>query len=176
MRLNPWAVGGGLLALLVLASKSKAALAPSGGTLWSSENDLDALASMLITETGFARNKNEMAQIVFVALNRSRNHGKPVRDIVVPSQRNPVWNSGSVYKSRFEAAENDPRWDAARKFTQDVLAGAYRNLGATAFVHPSGMPTPPCSSGRVATNTIFGQKCLPGWAVGGRVVGGAMFA
>jgi hypothetical protein len=170
-----WWLAGGAAALLLLASRSKAALAPSG-TYWSSEKDLDALASMLITETGFARDKNEMAQIVFVALNRSRNHGKPVRDIVAPSQRAPVWNSGSVYKSRFEAAENDPRWSDARKFAQDVLAGAYRNLGATAFVHPSGMPVPPCSSSRVATNTIAGTRCLPGWAVGGRVIGGAMFA
>lgn len=181
MRLNPWAVGGGLLALLVLSSRSKAALAPSGGTFWSSEQDLDALASMLIVETGFVRDKNEMAQIVFVALNRSRNHGKPVRDIVAPWQRNPLWNSGADYKRLFEAARNNARWDAARDFAQAVLTGAYKNLGATAFVHPGRMPVPPCAACTpkrclVATSTSAGTKCIPDWAVNGRVIGGAMFA
>lgn len=173
-----WAVGGGLaaLGLLLLASRSKAALAPSGGSFWQSEQDLDALADMLVVETGGVRDKNEMAQIVFAALNRSRNYGKSVRDIVAPWQRNPLWNSGADYKRLFEAARDSPRWSQARAFAEDVLAGTYRNLGATAFVHPGRMPTPPCSSRRVATSTFAGTRCLPGWAVGGRVVGGAMFA
>lgn len=179
-RLNPWAVGGGLLALLVLASKSKAALAPSG-TLWSSEEDLDALASMLVAETGFVRDRNEMAQILFVALNRSRNYGKPLRDIVAPWQRSPLWNSGAEYKRLFEGAREKPQWDAARRFAQDVLAGEYKNLGTTAFIHPGRMPVPPCAPCTekrclVPTNTIAGERCIPKWAVGGRVVGGAMFA
>jgi len=173
-----WAVGGGLaiLGLLVLASRSKATLAPPGNVVWASEADLDALANMLIAETSFARNKNEMAQIVFVALNRSRDYGKAVQDIVSPAQRSPTWNSGADYKRLFESARTNPRWNAARGFSENVLAGAYQNLGATAFVHPAAMSTPPCSSNRVATSTFAGTRCLPSWAVGGRVVGGAMFA
>jgi hypothetical protein len=57
-----------------------------------------------------------------------------------------------------------------------VLAGAYSNLGMTKFVHPGGMPTPPCSSGRVSMSTSEGRRCVPEWIRGGKRVGGALFA
>jgi len=143
----------------------------------SPEDDTDALTRMLITETDFARNTTEMAQIVYVAINRARKWGVDITDVVNPSGSGvPVaWNRGSAYRTRFDNAKNNPRWAAARVFVQKVQAGSYANYGATSFVHPSGMPKPPCSSG-VATSTFAGDRCIPTWAVNGRVVGGAMFA
>jgi hypothetical protein len=174
--MNPWVIGGGAAVLLLLFSKKAEAALPVDDRD-EPGRDLDALADMLITETGFNRDKNEMAQIVWVAANRSRKYRKPIYNIVDPGGRFPAWNAGPVYRQRFEAAQANSRWDAARAFAKSVLSGAYRNLGHSAFVHPGGMPTPPCSSNRVATSTgYYGMRCLPQWAVGGQVVGGALFA
>jgi hypothetical protein len=175
--MNPWVIGGGAALLLLLATRGAKAALPGYDERDTEERDLDALADMLITETGFNRDRSEMAQIVFVAVNRARKYRKPIYSIVDPSGRAPAWNAGAPYRQRFEAAQSNSRWGAARAFAQDVLSGAYRNMGHSAFVHPGGMPTPPCSSTRVATNTgYYGIRCLPQWAVGGKVVGGAMFA
>lgn len=143
----------------------------------SPEDDTDALTRMLITETDFSRQTIEMAQIVYVALNRARKWGVDASDVVSPSGSGvPVaWNRDSGYRTRFDNAKSNPRWVSARAFVKKVQAGAYANYGMTAFVHPSGMPVPPCSKG-VSTSTVAGQRCLPTWAVNGRVVGGAMFA
>jgi len=135
---------------------------------------LDALTNMLLAETDFARDKQEMAQILFVALNRAKQHSSSVVDIVTPPGK-PTWNSGATYRERFNSAEQSSRWAAARVFVQQVLTGAYGNQGYTSFLHPSGMPTPPCSGALVSSQTAAGARCLPSWAIGGRVVGGAMF-
>lgn len=139
------------------------------------EDDTDALTRMLLAETDFASTSNEMAQIVYVALNRAKKWGTTPANVVTPPGRPGVWNTGSVYSQRFYAASGSSKWAAARAFVQQVQAGAYANVGATSFVHPGGMPTPPCSDTRVSTSTIAGQRCLPQWAVGGQVVGKAMF-
>lgn len=45
------------------------------------------------------------------------------------------------------------------------------------FVHPSGMPKPPCGKNRIASSTFAGERCLPAWALqNSKVVGGALFA
>ena len=168
------ALAGGIaatLALLLVTRRARAALPSPGGL-----GDLDALTRMLIAETGFARDEDEMAQIVFVALNRADRYGKTVAEIVDPSGRSPTWNMGERYLERFEDAPRNPRWDAAQGFVSEVLGGGYRNLGATSFVHPGGMPEPPCSGDRIATSTEYGERCLPPWIVEGTLVGGALFA
>jgi hypothetical protein len=144
--------------------------------------DLDALANMLIAETGFNRNRAEMAQIVYIALNRSKKWGDPISRIVAPGYSGATvpWNAKGVpYRVRFNEADVDPRWEAAREFAASVMdnASGYRNLGLTSFLHPGGMPTPPCSSGRSAVSTAVGTRCLPSkYASGAKTVGGALFA
>lgn len=139
------------------------------------DRDLDALASMLITETGFVHPKREMAQIVFVAINRAAKHHQTLEAVVTPPSQ---WSVGDDrYKAIFARAPHDPNWNAAREFAAQVVAGqsGYDNEHLMGFVHPSGMPHPPCASNRVATDTIAGERCLPEWAINGRVIGKAMF-
>ncbi len=171
---------GGLAAagVLLLTTRAKAA---TGGFFQSGRDaDLDALASMLISETSFAHGKDEMAQILNVAINRSRAWGVPIPKVVAgpsPAPGRNAWNGSATYKALFARAPNHARWFQARAFAQEVLDGAYPNIGAMAFIHPGGMPTPPCSgSNRVEAATIAGQRCIPPWSVGGRVVGKGMFA
>lgn len=141
------------------------------------EQDIDALTRMLIAETGFTRSRSEMAQIVFVAVNRARRYGLSASQVVDPRRSAfPTWNTGSAYRRRFDDADNNSRWGSARSFVQQVLAGAYSNLGMTKFIHPAAMPTPPCSSTRVAMSTTAGTRCVPEWIRGGKTVGGALFA
>ena len=139
--------------------------------------DVDALARMLIAETSFARDPAEMAQIVWVAINRASTQGRTLRGVVTPPGM-PVWNGGSAYAARFAAASQSPRFEAAKTFVLEVLAGKRPNLIGTrrSFVHPSGMPTPPCADNRVVVGTNAGTRCLPSWVLGGKQVGGALFA
>lgn len=168
---HQWLLGGAVvLGVLLLGTTAKAVFDRDDH-----EADLDALARMLIAETGFTSAKNEMAQIVFVAVNRARRNGKTLREVVTPPGT-PTWNTGALYRKRFVEATQNPRFSAARAFVQDVLDGAYVNSGATSFIHPAGMPTPPCSSNRVEASTIAGVRCIPDWITKGRVVGSAMFA
>lgn len=155
------------MVVLFLLSKK-----PAGSV---TDSDLDALTKMLIAETGFDRGEQEMAQIVFVALNRAKKYKTTAANIVSPPGRPVVWNTGALYRQRFEAARSNKRWAAAQAFIMQVLAGAYRNLGATMFIHPGAMPAPPCADNRVAASTVAGSRCIPEWSVGSRVVGGAMF-
>lgn len=161
-----WLLGGGAAVLVILLLRSSR----------NPDTDTDALTQMLIAETDFASITAEMAQIVFVALNRARKWGVSPATVVTPPGRPGVWNTGEVYSRRFYAAKSSPRWEQARAFVKLVQSGAYANDGAMAFVHPAGMPMPPCGSNRVAANTIAGERCLPTWALGGQVVGKAMFA
>lgn len=162
-----WLFAGGA-ALLVTLLFRKATHTP--------EDDTDALTRMLYAETGFVSSTGEMAQIVYVALNRAQKWGVDPSAVVTPPGGPGVWNTGPVYRQRFEAAKSSSKWAQGRAFVQLVQGGAYANNGAMSFVHPGGMPTPPCANNRVSTNTIAGQRCLPQWAVGGQVVGKAMFA
>lgn len=175
-RNNRWLlVGAGAFAGLLLLSSSKTV--STGGEIDASEADLDNLARMIIAETSFSRDKMEMAQIVWVAINRARGRGKTLSQVVIPPG-DPVWNTGSVYASRFNSAASSPRFLEARAFVSQVLAGEWPNLigGRRMFVHPSGMPTPPCAANRKESSTSSGQRCLPEWVLNGKQVGGALFA
>jgi hypothetical protein len=186
--MNPWLIGGGAIAVLLLATqRASAAVMPTPGR--SRDRDLDALADLLITETSFRLPKDEMAQIVWIAVNRSKRQNRPIWAVVAPgfaplgscprtkTTRCLAWNpKGVIYRKRFENARSNPNWVAARTFAASVLAGSYRNRGFTAFVHPRAMPKPPCASNRVATSTRYGTRCLPTWIARGTDVGTARFA
>jgi len=185
--MNPWLVGGGALAVLLLATqRASAATMPSPFTS-EREKNLDALADMLITETSFKKSKPEMAAIVHVAMNRARRQKKPIWFVVQPgSGPRPVWNTNSVYRQRFENARNNSRWRDARAFAATVLAGSYTNYGQGTFIHPGAsrfnMPCNPAikavRDGRWAPSyvTRYGTRCIPKWAHGGKVVGSGLFA
>lgn len=171
--MNPLVTGGIVLGVLMLAGKASARVSGSVRE----GDDLDALADMLITETSFKKARDEMAQIVWIAINRSKRQNKPIWFVVQPgSGPKPVWNEGPLYRQRFENARSDPNWLAARNFAQSVMAGAYPNLGKTSFVHPQPMPTPPCASNRQLMQTSYGPRCLPEWIRGGQQIGTAWFA
>jgi outer membrane murein-binding lipoprotein Lpp len=176
MQSKHWmAVGAAVgVGVLLLASRKTE---PKGNEISTSNSDLDNTARMLIAETGFNRDKNEMAQIVWVAINRSRGRKVSLSQVTIPPGI-PVWNGGAAYRTRFYNADSDPRFPAAKAFVASVLAGEWPELigGRRMFVHPSGMPTPPCASNRVAAPSIAGTRCLPTWALNGKVVGGALFA
>jgi hypothetical protein len=171
-----WLLVGGAVGIgLLLLSSSKTS--PTGNEVVTVDADLDNLARMLIAETGFARDKNEMAQIVWVAINRARGRGKTLSQVTVPPG-DPNWNGSALYRQRFYAADQNPRFDAARNFCSEVLSGKWPEVigGRRMFVHPSGMPVPPCAANRVPSSTTAGTRCLPEWALNGKVVGGAIFA
>jgi hypothetical protein len=187
--MNPWLLGGGALAVLLLAGTRKAAAAPMPTPYTSPRSrDLDALANMLITETSFRKSRQEMAAIVFIAINRAKRQGKPLWFVVQPGEGpKPVWNKGPVYRQRFENARNNNLWGSARAFAASVLNGTsgFRNTGATSFVHP-GHPNfnMPCKDNKQvqmgwwkpAWVSGYGTRCIPTWAAKGNVIGSGLFA
>lgn len=164
----PWYFGGAAVLTLFLLRKG------GGG----SSSDVDALARMILAETTLKGPEDELAQIVFIALNRSRDWGVPVTQVVNPTGYRPgeAWSTGAIYKSRFERAHTWAKWNDARAFVRRVLGGEFTNRGFHRFVHPAGMPEPPCASNRVEANTIAGRRCIPQWISQGTVVGRGMFA
>jgi hypothetical protein len=143
---------------------------------------------MLITETSFRASEDEMAQIVFAALNRARSWGASVSDVVYgPKVGNARygWNGGSTYRALFDRADQKGEWDLARAFVRRVLAGGFSNGGYKNFVHPAaprfGFPCdqslPQVEDGRWSAAYVpgYGTRCVPTWAHGGTVVGKALF-
>jgi hypothetical protein len=155
------------------------------GVLWmflgrgtSSGGDVEALSRMILAETGLKSSEPEMAQIVFIAINRARKWGVPVTQVVSPTGYAPgqAWTTGDIYKTIFNKAHTRSDWPAAQAFVRRVLAGEFPNKGFTAFVHPAGMPSPPCASNRVEADTIAGKRCVPKWVAQGTTVGKGLFA
>lgn len=153
---KPEWIFGGILALgLLVASKASA-----------SGSSVDALTRMLIAETGFNSGEQEMAQIVFLALNRSKRWGLSIASVVAPGRSvggGRAWNAqGTLYTTRYLNAPRSPRWAEARAFVQRVLRGDFVNRGYMQFLHPGGMSMPPCvSPKRVEVDTFAGRRCLP---------------
>jgi hypothetical protein len=133
---------------------------------------------MIFAETGLKSTEPEMAQIIFIAINRARQWGIPVAQVVNPTGyvKGQAWSTGALYRKLFNEAHTRSAWPAAQAFVRRVLAGEFPNRGFTNFVHPAGMPTPPCASNRVEADTIAGRRCLPKWISQGKVVGRGMFA
>lgn len=180
---NNWVwlgAGGVILVALLATSKSSEKRDASSGYV--SDTDLTNTARMLISETGFLRDPNEMAAIVQVAINRANARGVPLSKVVVPAIV-PAWNNSPKYAALFAAAASNQRLPAAKAFVADVLMGKWPNRigNRRMFVHPSGQPVPPCASSakapRLDVSTFAGERCLPPWALVNPVrVGGAQFA
>jgi hypothetical protein len=176
-----WAAGA--VGLLVLTSGKAQAAGASSGRGGVSNRDIDALTRMLITETDFRANQNEMAQIVNVAVNRARRNSLPLAEVVNPDRRAfPAWNNHSTYRNRFLNAHVNANWYDARAFVASVLNGAYGNIGSTGFVHPANprfaFQTPCRNAPKWAPTSTpgWGTRCLPTWVHGGRRVGNALFS
>lgn len=164
--------GAGAVALLALL-----------GTKGKGGGDVPQLARMLIAETQAARNAQEMAQIVWVALNRARNRGVSPGSVVSPYLKTGIWNNGAKYRRDFESAHNHPNWAKAQAFVRDVLAGKYPQTigGRTSFVHPKAMAAVPCVNApnvkEMQERVPYEGNCVPRWATINPVkVGGALFA
>jgi len=199
MRVNPWLLGGGVAAAALLLVGGRALARPISRPGRVSSRDLDALANMLITETGFRKSKKEMAAIVFIAVNRSQGQNKPLWYVVQPGNRPKgscpgrredrclQWNAGANYRRRFENARSNSRWIAARDFAASIVNGTsgFRNTGATSFVHP-GHPNfnipckdnPQVRKGWWSPSYVpgYGTRCIPKWAQKGTVIGTGLFA
>lgn len=165
------------------------------------DDDLDALARMILTETDFSRNCDEMANIIYVAVNRAKNTGNTLYDVVTPPGR-PNWNGSQAYRNRYYKDWPPKKFQATRNFVEAVLSGqpavtptgpcepkVFQNLIGTRafFLHPTGMPVcenvgQECGTNKVCTETFAGPRCLPYWNVeetsaqGVITVGGARFS
>lgn len=168
------------------------------------EDDVDAVTRGLLVETSFARNRNEMAQIIWVMVNRAKKHGNSLKTVITPPGR-PNWNRADNYRDWFYAGParyGQDRFDRAKVFVREVLAGDFPNTigGRVQFLHPSGMPrcggdcppgkawssrTQKCytcanSKGRACVQTAAGNRCLPKWSqeqhANVKIVGGARFS
>jgi hypothetical protein len=146
--------------------------------------DVEAVARMLLAETDFARDCDEMAQIIWVAINRAKNSGNTLSEVVNPPGR-PNWNGHSSYRDRFYKDWGAQRFEATKAFVEAVLTGnpavtsrgpcepkVFSNMIGTRafFLHPTGMPTcdnvgGECGNSRVCTQTFAGPRCLPIWNV-----------
>lgn len=161
-----WLAGGA--GLLILASSSSTKREALGFSV--RERDVDALARMLTVEHPTAQPR-EKAQIVWVALNRARRHEVPPELVVLPGKRSsrvgvqgPTWNNGAEYRRKYADAHNHPRYAESRAFVREVLAGKHENERFSAFIHPRGMPSPPCTDPKhVVTDTFAGPRCVPKW-------------
>lgn len=177
MESKHWLAAGAAIGVGFLLFSSRKT-AQTGNEVDPGWGDIDNLSRMLIAETGFSLDRNEMAQIVWVAINRARGRGVSLSKVTFPPGF-PIWNEGPAYRERFRNAHNNPRFAAAKEFVASVLAGQWPELigGRRHFVHPGRMPTPPCASNRVASSTDFGMRCLPTFALNNpKVVGKAVFA
>ena len=159
---SPLLLGGAVVVgILLLTKGAKAALAPTPYMPGDSNAaDVEALARMLIVETGLNMSTEEMAQIAFVAINRARRYNTSIPEVVIPPGR-PNWNGSSTYARLFEAADSKPVWEKAKAFARRVLAGEFQNKGYRNFVHPEHMAGPPCFGRPVVASTKYGLRCVP---------------
>jgi hypothetical protein len=160
----PWVFGGLAVLGFLFAPRSQTSAT-------------DALTRMLIAETDFGLGEAEMTQIVFVALNRSKQWGMSLASVVAPGARSDgrSWNADDRYRTRYMQAPTSSRWGAAKAFVERVLRGDHANAGYTFFVHPRSLSAPPCASNRVEADTIAGRRCIPARHVSSTVIGRTMF-
>ncbi len=159
-----WALAGGGALLILLPSRRKP-FDPNRIT----SADVEALARMLVVEH-VSGAPEEKAQIVLVAVNRARKYNAPLVSVVEPGTRSPVrgvqggtWNGSANYRAKYNAAPSSAAFAGAKDFVRKVLHGDFPNYGYTAFIHPAGMPKPPCAENRVEVSTFAGARCMPKW-------------
>lgn len=154
------------------------------------ERDVDALARMLLIETSFRHDTDEMRGILQVAINRANNAGRPFRDAVDPDSPIFSWATGASWRNKYKnQAQTYPQYNPAKAFVRDYLQGNHPNrVGASVnMVHQDKMPLcgGPCgynqasggihssnsecytcknSRGRDCVSVPSGaRRCLPGW-------------
>jgi hypothetical protein len=134
---------------------------------------------MILAETDFRLSQQEMAQIVWVALNRARAKGVAPREVVIPPGRPRAWNGGPIYRDRFNAAARRAELPKVIEFVRRVAASG-TNYGFSSFVHPKGMPVPVAgtcaNAAHTPMQTIAGARCIPTWAANGTDIGVTRFA
>jgi len=129
------------------------------------EKDIDALARTLYGE---ARSEDDrgMAAVGHVIMNRVRNQGKSIREVVkMPKQFSP-WNDGGKFLDN--VSKDDPEYKRARKITEDILGGRSNEdevlgfaAGANHFYAPT-LVAPKWGKDLVNTRTIGGHRF--GWS------------
>jgi len=156
----------GLIALAssrALAAAKRAAVGPDRA---------DALARMLVAETGGRGDRAELAAIAQVAVNRARHDGIDVVAVVSPPGRwsRGVWNTSDRWARDFRGAERWAGFGRARAIAIEVLSGSSESKigGRVQFVHAANFDrcadSATCRNGWVCMPTPSGPRCVPRWS------------
>ena len=154
---------------------------PDAEKLEYTKRDVDAIARGLVVETGFRSSYREMANIIWIMINRSRRWNMPLYKVIDPDTgggKNWYGRLSETNRKRWANAHvNKGRFEYIKQFIRQVLDGvSFKNeIGNKAhFLHPGGMPKcdgepgSPCGKGRVCVDTgKWGKRCLPKWNIDG---------
>ena len=169
-----WAIAAFGAGLIFLLRSTPATTEHAGIEQSYSDYDIDNVTRMLFIEAGFKRDPDEMAQIVWVAINRGKKFGQYIGDVVRPDTR-PTWYGGISDRSRvvWDEAPSYAKYPAARQFVEDIFKGRHHpNLIGTRthFLHPYAMPRCDLAEGAVCSakgakcvTTYEGKRCIPKW-------------
>ena len=148
--------------LIFRGSRSGLASSPADFT----PQDLDAAARTLWAETSMLGPTDEQEAIVQVLKSRAQFAGQSVYETAVPPGR-PLWNGASVFRERWETADQQPRFDRALEVAGRVLSGEAPNrIGPRRhFVHPGGSPRCNDSTQCQGRRLCIDGRCLPVWSV-----------
>ena len=166
----PAAMVGAAILFLAFGRKEKSEIFPKGFT----EKDVDHMARTLWVETALRHDPEEVGQITWVAINRSKKYNKPVAEVVHPDA-SPTWfgRISDKNRARWHAFDKNPHYEKTKEFVRQIFLGkAHPNkIGSRSqFLHPTGMPSclgepgTECSVNRICTQTNFGRRCLPKWS------------
>ncbi len=134
------------------------------------ESEADALARLIICETGGRRSAREIAQIAHVAINRAREYQATVRDVAYNAIKTPkyarnrqVWNAGGRWGSMMANASSSARFPDMVAYALQILRGEIPSeIGErTQFIHPH--------------TQIAKGRAIPEWAVSKSQGGSARF-
>lgn len=163
--MSPLLLGGSVIAAVLLTTKKSSYKSDA-------DADIDALTQMLLTETDFSHTPDEMAQVVYVALNRMQRKKTNAYSVVYDKS----WNGSADYAKRFNRMPSHAKWSEARDFVAKLYLGrGPTNRGFNSFIHPTGMRQPPCADNRVSVWTFAGYRCFPAWAVNETRIGVTLF-
>jgi hypothetical protein len=152
-----------------------------------SEAEFEAIARMLIAETGGRGDRAELAAIAQVAVNRARVDGISVVEVLTPPGRwsRGVWNSSDRWASDFRNAHKWTGYDRATEIATAVLDGSEPNrIGPRVqFVHArnfngcAGDGDCPNPKYPRCVDTPSGGRCSPSWVASNPVhIGRATFS
>jgi hypothetical protein len=146
------------------------------------EKDVEAVARGLVVETSFRSNYREMANIIWIMVNRAKRWNMPLYKIIDPDTgggKNWYGKLSESNRRRWKNAHRRKDFEYIKQFVRKVLDGiSFKNeIGNKAhFLHPGGMPKcngepgSSCGKGnkRVCVDTgKWGKRCLPKWNIDG---------